>query len=41
VLGLPAPVRDRMLAGVPMRRVGSLAEVVGPVLYLLSPAADT
>jgi hypothetical protein len=39
VLGMPAVVRDRILAGVPMRRVASLAEVVGPVLYLLSPAA--
>jgi NAD(P)-dependent dehydrogenase (short-subunit alcohol dehydrogenase family) len=39
VLGMPAAVRDRMLAGVPMRRVASLAEVVGSVFYLLSPAA--
>src|SRR2546430_725157 len=39
VLGLPAPARDRLLAGVPMRRVAALAEIVGPVLYLLSPAA--
>ena len=39
VLGLPGPARDRLLAGVPMRRVAALAEVVGPVLYLLSPAA--
>ena len=39
VLGMPAPVRDRLLAGVPMRRVAALAEVVGPMLYLLSPAA--
>jgi NAD(P)-dependent dehydrogenase (short-subunit alcohol dehydrogenase family) len=39
VLGMPAAVRDRLLAGVPMRRVASLAEVVGPALYLLSPAA--
>jgi 3-oxoacyl-[acyl-carrier protein] reductase len=36
---MPAPVRDRLLAGVPMRRVAALAEVIGPVLYLLSPAA--
>jgi 3-oxoacyl-[acyl-carrier protein] reductase len=36
---MPAAVRDRLLAGVPMRRVAALAEVVGPVLYLLSPAA--
>jgi 3-oxoacyl-[acyl-carrier protein] reductase len=39
VLGMPAAVRDRLLAGVPMRRVATLAEVVGSVLYLLSPAA--
>jgi NAD(P)-dependent dehydrogenase (short-subunit alcohol dehydrogenase family) len=39
VLGLPGAARDRLLAGVPMRRVAALAEVVGPVLYLLSPAA--
>jgi 3-oxoacyl-[acyl-carrier protein] reductase len=39
VLGMPAPVRDRMLAVVPMRRVAALAEVVGPVLFLLSSAA--
>lgn len=39
VLGLPSRVRDRLLAGVPMRRVATLAEVVGTVLYLLSPAA--
>jgi NAD(P)-dependent dehydrogenase (short-subunit alcohol dehydrogenase family) len=39
VVGLPSSVRDRMLADVPMGRVASLDEVVGPVLYLLSPAA--
>jgi 3-oxoacyl-[acyl-carrier protein] reductase len=39
VLGMPAAVRDRMLAGVPLRRVATLAELVGSVLYLLSPAA--
>lgn len=39
VLGLPPAVRDRLLADVPMGRVASLDEVVGPVLYLLSPAA--
>src|SRR5256885_853992 len=38
-LGLRGSARDRLLAGVPMRRVAALAEVVGPVLYLLSPAA--
>jgi NAD(P)-dependent dehydrogenase (short-subunit alcohol dehydrogenase family) len=39
VLGMPGAMRARLLAGVPMRRVASLAEVVGPVLYLLSPAS--
>ncbi|HEX4225795.1 MAG TPA: SDR family NAD(P)-dependent oxidoreductase [Pseudonocardiaceae bacterium] len=39
VVGLPLAVRDRLLADVPMGRVASLDEVVGPVLYLLSPAA--
>jgi NAD(P)-dependent dehydrogenase (short-subunit alcohol dehydrogenase family) len=28
-----------MLTGVPMKRSGTLAEVVGPLLFLLSPAA--
>jgi NAD(P)-dependent dehydrogenase (short-subunit alcohol dehydrogenase family) len=39
VLAMPAAVRDRLLAGVPMGRVAALGEVVGPTLYLLSPAA--
>jgi 3-oxoacyl-[acyl-carrier protein] reductase len=39
VLAMPEAARDRLLAGVPMGRVASLAEVVGSVLYLLSPAA--
>jgi 3-oxoacyl-[acyl-carrier protein] reductase len=39
VMGMPASARERMLADVPMGRVASLDEVVGPVLYLLSPAA--
>ncbi len=39
VLAMPASARDRMLTAVLMRRVAALAEVVGPVLYLLSPAA--
>jgi 3-oxoacyl-[acyl-carrier protein] reductase len=39
VLGMAASVRDRLLAGVSMQRVATLAEVVGSVLYLLSPAA--
>lgn len=39
ILALPPEMRDRMLADVPMGRVASLDEVVGPVLYLLSPAA--
>jgi 3-oxoacyl-[acyl-carrier protein] reductase len=39
VLALPSAVRDRLLASVPMRRVAALGELVGSVLYLLSPAA--
>jgi NAD(P)-dependent dehydrogenase (short-subunit alcohol dehydrogenase family) len=39
VVGLPQSARDRLLADVPMGRVASLDEVVGPILYLLSPAA--
>ncbi|MER7558642.1 SDR family NAD(P)-dependent oxidoreductase [Nocardioides sp. NPDC126508] len=39
VTSLPTSVRERMLAGVPMGRTGSLAEVVGPILFLISPAA--
>jgi NAD(P)-dependent dehydrogenase (short-subunit alcohol dehydrogenase family) len=39
VLGMPDTARDRLLASVPMGRVGTLGEVVGSVLYLLSPAA--
>jgi 3-oxoacyl-[acyl-carrier protein] reductase len=39
VLALPWAVRDRLLASVPMRRVAALGEIVGSVLYLLSPAA--
>jgi NAD(P)-dependent dehydrogenase (short-subunit alcohol dehydrogenase family) len=39
VLAMPATARDRLLAAVPMGRVATLGEVVGSVLYLLSPAA--
>jgi NAD(P)-dependent dehydrogenase (short-subunit alcohol dehydrogenase family) len=39
VLAMPDTIRERMLAGVSMGRVAELAEVAGPVLYLLSPAA--
>jgi NAD(P)-dependent dehydrogenase (short-subunit alcohol dehydrogenase family) len=39
VLALPSAVSDRLLASVPMRRVAALGELVGSVLYLLSPAA--
>ncbi|MEU4672882.1 SDR family NAD(P)-dependent oxidoreductase [Amycolatopsis sp. NPDC023774] len=39
VLAMPESARERLLAGVPMGRVASLGEVVGSVLYLLSPAA--
>lgn len=39
VLALPASTRKRMLSSVPMGRLATLEEVVGSVLYLLSPAA--
>ena len=39
VLGMPDSTRERLLASVPMRRVATLGEVVGSILYLLSPAA--
>jgi NAD(P)-dependent dehydrogenase (short-subunit alcohol dehydrogenase family) len=39
VLALSADVRDHLLAAVPFGRVAALDEVVGTVLYLLSPAA--
>ncbi|GAA1711868.1 SDR family NAD(P)-dependent oxidoreductase [Fodinicola feengrottensis] len=39
VLGLPPDTTERLLADVPMGRVASLGEVVGTVIYLLSPAA--
>jgi NAD(P)-dependent dehydrogenase (short-subunit alcohol dehydrogenase family) len=39
VRAMPDSVRDRMLTGVPMGRIGTLDEVVGPILFLLSPAA--
>jgi 3-oxoacyl-[acyl-carrier protein] reductase len=39
VLAMPGSARERMLAGVPMGRAGSVAEIVGPILFLLSPAA--
>ncbi|WP_037075724.1 SDR family NAD(P)-dependent oxidoreductase [Pseudonocardia spinosispora] len=39
VLALPESARDRLLASVPLDRVATLGEVVGSVLYLLSPAA--
>jgi 3-oxoacyl-[acyl-carrier protein] reductase len=39
VLTMPDSARDRLLGSVPFRRVGTLGEVVGTVLYLLSPAA--
>jgi 3-oxoacyl-[acyl-carrier protein] reductase len=38
-LAMPSSARERMLRGVPMARSGSLAEIVGPILFLLSPAA--
>lgn len=39
VKGLPASTRERMTAGVAMQRVGHVAEIVGPIVFLLSPAA--
>jgi 3-oxoacyl-[acyl-carrier protein] reductase len=39
VLAMPDSARARLLSAVPMGRVASLGEVVGAVLYLLSPAA--
>lgn len=39
VLAMPDSARERLLASVPFRRVGTLGEIVGAVLYLLSPAA--
>lgn len=39
VLALPDSLRDRLLDPVPFSRVATLGEVVGSVLYLLSPAA--
>lgn len=39
VLALPDSARDRLLATVPLKRIATLGEVVGSVLYLLSPAA--
>lgn len=39
VLAMPDTARDRLLASVPFGRVATLGEVVGSVLYLLSPAA--
>ncbi|MBW8707088.1 3-oxoacyl-[acyl-carrier-protein] reductase FabG [Streptomyces sp. MBT84] len=39
VLAMPESARERQLASVPLARVATLGEVVGSVLYLLSPAA--
>jgi NAD(P)-dependent dehydrogenase (short-subunit alcohol dehydrogenase family) len=39
VLAMPDSARARLLASVPWGRVATLGEVVGSVLYLLSPAA--
>jgi NAD(P)-dependent dehydrogenase (short-subunit alcohol dehydrogenase family) len=39
VLAMPDSARTRLLASVPMGRVATLGEVVGSILYLLSPAA--
>lgn len=39
VLAMPDSARQRLLRNVPLNRVAALGEVVGSVLYLLSPAA--
>lgn len=39
VLAMPESARQRMLSSVPMGRVATLGEIVGTVLYLLSPAS--
>lgn len=39
VRSMPESTLERMLTGAPMGRVGSLDEIVGPILFLLSPAA--
>ncbi|GAA3561553.1 3-oxoacyl-ACP reductase FabG [Amycolatopsis ultiminotia] len=39
VLAMPETARQRLLRNVPLGRVAHLGEVVGAVLYLLSPAA--
>lgn len=39
VLAMPDSARARLVSAVPMGRVATLGEVVGAVLYLLSPAA--
>ena len=36
---MPDTARERLLGSVPMGRVATRGEVVGSVLYLLSPAA--
>lgn len=40
VLALPDEIRNRFLAPVPLGRTASLAEIVGPILFLMSPAAS-
>lgn len=34
------PIADRMIGGIPMGRMGRAEEIVGPVLFLASPAAS-
>ena len=35
-----ARIADRMLGGIPMGRMGRAEEIVGPILFLASPAAS-
>jgi NAD(P)-dependent dehydrogenase (short-subunit alcohol dehydrogenase family) len=34
------PIADRMIGGIPMGRMGRAEEIVGPILFLASPAAS-
>lgn len=39
-LGMPAAAREKYLAQIPLGRVGTIAEAVGPLLFLVSSHAD-